>query len=373
VRLFPLLRARHASWDGTRCLLEPSYIAPPSGSGGRRLWHRRMTRRLGAAGALAMLASPLIGAVGQQGLTVTSGVSDFTGYWEVSLFDPSQMIMLYSDPTVMSSPRALVPTGGVLRGVEDRSSGRGLERWDHEGSVWQRVVLPLVAGRLEHTTEHELAWALQRHADGTAYLRPTAEHRLHVSMPENAFDDDATIVSDPSTGEYVIQQSHNSQHTTLQDVQSTQQQQQQQHGQDATGWGWGSWDALGAVAAGGGQPEQQQPPSGSLSGWDGEDPYAGFGESSWAAQHGDSTALVDELAAAGAATECTPALHMLWWLLAIRHALHLLGCLGRQSVVEKVWLRFLEALKPPAAPDHVHPQKPVRQELFHKFCEVRDV
>eukprot|EP01043_Picozoa_sp_COSAG02_P036345 COSAG02_NODE_2656_length_8316_cov_8.675672_3_plen_99_part_00 len=50
---------------------------------------------------------------------VANTAATFTGFWEVVLEDPNMLAMIYSDPTTMSPPLALVPSGSVLRGVED--------------------------------------------------------------------------------------------------------------------------------------------------------------------------------------------------------------------------------------------------------------
>ena len=68
---------------------------------------------------LAVLAVLRVVVVCPQPGAVTTATSTFTGFWEVVLEDTSMLAMIYSDPTTSSSPLALVPSGSVLRGVED--------------------------------------------------------------------------------------------------------------------------------------------------------------------------------------------------------------------------------------------------------------
>ena len=82
---------------------------------------RRMCARKGhlAEIVLAVLAVLPGGVVCPQPGAVMSAASTFTGFWEVVLEDSSMLAMIYSEPTTLSSPLALVPSGSVLRGVED--------------------------------------------------------------------------------------------------------------------------------------------------------------------------------------------------------------------------------------------------------------
>lgn len=168
--------------------------------------------------------------------------------------------------------------------------GQGKARVDQDGSVWQRVVLPAVVGIQESTPQ--FGWALQLHVDGAIYLSPTTDERLHTSLPENSFID-AHIEVDPNTGEHVIQQLDNSQH-----VDAQYQLEIQQH-ETAAGWGWPAPGYL---------PMDEE--------------YAGFGEFPWTwgpqIQYLDAENDV-------ATTECTPALCMMWWMLGLRHGLHLVS------------------------------------------------
>ena len=255
--------------------------------------------------------------------------SDWTGYWEVALDDMATMIMLYTDPTTASSPLCLVPSGGVMRSIEDpMANGSGMERWDSDGSVWQRVLLPLVNHEEGGSAPHKDAsfgWALQGHADGTRYLRAVRRSKLHVARVEECFSN-AAVGVDPNTGEHVIL------HANAAPISKYQPQQlsEPQHHLPHTGWG-------GSTAGGGDSGEtvgsgEATLPTGA---WDGDDPYAGFGAFPWGAQGqvSDEGPVVEE-------TECTPALYMLWWLLALRHMLE------RPAALEKLWLRFLAQIKP---------------------------
>ena len=67
-------------------------------------------------GVLAGLPSAV---VCPQPSAVANTAGRFTGFWEVVLEDANMLAMIYSDPTTTSSPLALVPSGSVLRGVED--------------------------------------------------------------------------------------------------------------------------------------------------------------------------------------------------------------------------------------------------------------
>lgn len=72
------------------------------------------------AAVLAVLAAALpVGVVCPHAGGVASTANAFTGFWKVVLEDSSMLAMIYSDPTTSSSPLRLVPSGSVLRGVED--------------------------------------------------------------------------------------------------------------------------------------------------------------------------------------------------------------------------------------------------------------
>ena len=175
-----------------------------------------------------------------------------------------------------------------------QSRGRGKARLDHEGSVWQRVVLPAVAGVQEDTPQ--FGWALQTHVDGVVYLRSTNEQRLHVSLPQDTFRD-AQIVLDPDTGEHVIHQLQNSQYVDTHQTLDIQMQMQTQTYDQSPGWGW---PAVGFM------PEDEA--------------YAGFGAFPWEPQLEYPPDKEDV-----ATTECTPALWILWWVLGLRRWLHLVS------------------------------------------------
>ena len=158
--------------------------------------------------------------------------------------------------------------------------------------MWQRVVLPAVVGVQESTPQ--FGWALQAHVDGTVYLRPTNEQRLHVSLPQDTFAD-AQIVLDPDTGEHVIHQLQNSQYVDTQhrlDIQM-----QVQPYDQGSGWGW---PAVGFM------PEDEA--------------YAGFGAFPWEPKLEYPPNEEDV-----ATTECMPALWILWCVLGLRRWLHLVS------------------------------------------------
>jgi hypothetical protein len=151
-------------------------------------------------------------------------------------------------------------------------------------------------GALHDESTPKFGWALQLHADGVAYLRPTTDQRLHVSLPQDTFED-AEIVLDPNTGEHVIHQLQNSQYVDSQQQYQVQMQMQINEQEPAPG-GWG-WPAIGFMPA--------------------DDAYAGFGAFPWEPQ----VYLHDEQDVA--TTECAPALCIMWWMLGLRQWLHLVG------------------------------------------------
>ncbi len=152
-------------------------------------------------------------------------------------------------------------------------------------------------GTLQDETTPEFGWALQLHADGVAYLRPTNDQRLHISMPEDRFTD-AQIVLDPSTGEHYIHQQQNSQYVDLQ-MQYQVQMQVPISEQESMPGGWG-WPVTGFMPT--------------------DDAYAGFGAFPWEPQ---VLNLHDEEDVA--TTECAPALCIMWWMLGLRQWMQLVG------------------------------------------------
>ena len=271
---------------------------------------------------------------GQGGGQHVAVSNDWTGYWEVALDDMATMIMLYTEPTTASSPLCLVPAGGVLRGIEDpQANGSGMQRWDQDGSIWQRVLLPLVDHPEGGSAPHEdtsFGWALQGHADGTRYLRGVRRSPLHIARPEECFSN-AAVGVDPNTGEHVILNANAA------PISQYQPQALSQEYQPAPDSGWGSWVTATGGDGNGNDAGNDARNDGS---WDGEDPYAGFGAFPWGPQGQGS----GEDVPAAEGTECTPALYMLWWLLALRHMLE------RPAALEKLWLRCLAQMKPPATP-----------------------
>ena len=202
--------------------------------------------------------------------------------------------MIYSEPGTAATPRCVVPGGGLLRGVSSSRDKGGDEYWDHENSAWVRVVLPTASAHAgaeaDGADSHLLGWALRQHGDGTVYLRPSPEGRLHIAAPQDCFVD-ASVHIDPVSGEHAIMTGGS--------------------GSAGSASGWGG-------EPGGSQAEVAEASAAllaQLQGYGGGG-GAGYGGGADGAMHLDGVAR----AASGA---CTPALSMVWWLCALRHALRL--------------------------------------------------
>ena len=158
---------------------------------------------------------------GTTATAASGGEGPWTGMLAINL-GPESMIMVYKKPSVQSTPRCFVPGAGYLRGVPDGSDDGngsnigGKQHIDKDGSIWQRVFLPLAtahqaylaagANSRANADVSNLGWALMRHADGVVYLRNAdATMPPYIANAGECFDD-AAIQVDAATGEYYLVQ-----------------------------------------------------------------------------------------------------------------------------------------------------------------------